>query len=63
MEKVFRKIKLSDSEQEDICYWKTKTPEEKLDTLQLLREIYYEFKNESRKGFQRVYRIVKQKQG
>ena len=37
------------------------TPEERLDLVQYLREIYYEFKNEGRKGFQRVYRIVKQK--
>jgi len=38
------------------------TPEERLDILQRLREEYYIFKNESRKGFQRVYRIIKQKQ-
>lgn len=37
------------------------TPSERLDILQRLREEYYTFKNENRKGFQRVYRIVKQK--
>ena len=37
------------------------TPEERLDILQRLREEYYIFKNESRKGFQRVYRIIKRK--
>ncbi len=36
------------------------TPEERLDIVQLLREEYYKFKNENRKGFQRVYRIIKQ---
>ncbi len=36
------------------------TPDERLDIVQLLREEYYKFKNESRKGFQRVYRIIKQ---
>ncbi len=38
------------------------TPEEKLDILQRLRDEYYFLKNERRKGFQRVYRIIKQKQ-
>jgi hypothetical protein len=37
------------------------TQEERLDILQRLREEYYIFKNESRKGLQRVYRIIKQK--
>lgn len=35
------------------------TPQERLDILQQLREEYYTFKNENRKEFQRVYRIVK----
>jgi hypothetical protein len=38
------------------------TPEERLDILQRLRDEYYILKNERRKGFQRVYRIIKQKQ-
>ena len=37
------------------------TPGERLDILQRLREEYYIFKNESRKGFQRFYRIIKRK--
>jgi hypothetical protein len=37
------------------------TPEERLDILQWLREEYYIFKNENRKGLQRVYRIIKRK--
>ena len=63
MDKIVRKISLKDSDQADITYWKSKLPEEKLDILQVLRETYYVFKNESRKGFQRIYCIVKQKQG
>ncbi len=39
------------------------TPEERLDILQRLRDEYYTFKNENRKRFQRVYRIVKLQQG
>ena len=52
-----------EAEERDICQYKSMTPEERLDILQRLREEYYIFKNESRKGFQRVYRIIKQKQG
>ena len=37
-------------------------PEERLDILQRLRDEYYIFKNEDRKRFQRVYRIVKLQQ-
>lgn len=39
------------------------TPQERLDILQKLRDEYYTLKNENRKGFQRVYRIVKLQQG
>jgi len=52
---------MREAEQKDILYWKSKTPEEKLDVLQELREIYYQINNESRKGFQRIYRVIKQK--
>jgi predicted Fe-S protein YdhL (DUF1289 family) len=55
------KRSLREAEEANLEDWKSMTPGERLDVLQLLRELYYEFKNESRKGFQRVYRIVKQK--
>ena len=61
MEKKVRKAHLKDGDELDIQYWKSKSPEEKLDILQYLRDVYFEFKNESRKGFQRVYRVIKQK--
>ena len=61
MEKVLKKVSLKKADELDIEFWKSKTPAERLDTLQYLREIYYEFKNESRKRFQRVYRVIKQK--
>ena len=61
MKNHLKKLTLEEAEQSDIQYWKSRSPEEKLDTLQYLREIYYSVKNESRKGFQRVYRVIKQK--
>lgn len=39
--------------------YKKMTPEQKLDCLQYLREQIYLLNHESRKGFQRVYRVVK----
>jgi hypothetical protein len=61
MEAKIKKVSFSEAEKKDIEFWRSKTPEEKLDTLQRLREIYYEFKNENRSRLQRVYRIIKQK--
>jgi hypothetical protein len=61
MKKTARIVDIRKAEDLDIRYWKKATPEEKLDTLQILREIYYTFKNENRKRFQRVYRFTKQK--
>ncbi len=51
---------MAEADQRDIEYWKTKTPEERLDMVQYLREEYYKFKNEDRKGFQRVCRVLEQ---
>lgn len=59
MDKIIRKISIEDAEKEDIEYWKLKTPEERLDILQVLREEYYILKNEDRKRLQRVYKIIK----
>jgi len=61
MERVSKKVSLKEADKLDIEFWKSKTPEERLDVLQYLREIYYEFKNEDRKRFQKVYKVIKQK--
>ena len=60
MDKSVLKINLQDADQHDVVYWKSQSPEEKLDIVQSLREIYYVFRNESRTGFQRIYSIIKQ---
>ena len=48
-----------EAEEWDIQQNLAMSPEERLDILQRLRDEYYTFKNENRKRFQRVYRIVK----
>lgn len=69
IEKVIRIISREEEEELDIQYWKTQSMEEKLSTLQLLREEYfYLFKekigtdltgDENRKRLRRVYNITK----
>jgi len=60
MKRIIEKLTIEEAEKADFAYWKSKTPEEKLDWLQQLRELHYELNNEDRKGFQRLHRIVKQ---
>jgi hypothetical protein len=55
-----KKLSLKEAEEADLQEWRSMTPAERLDLVQRLRDLYFEFKNEGRKGFQRVYRIVKQ---
>lgn len=62
MEKVVHISRsFEEAEEWDLQQYRSMTPEQRLDILQYLREEYYKFKNENRKGFQRVYRIIKQK--
>ena len=41
MEKLIKKTSFEESDKADIEYWKQKSPEEKLDVLQYLREEYH----------------------
>lgn len=61
MEKVVHISRsFEEAEEWDAQQYLAMTPEERLDILQRLRDEYYIFTNESRKGLQRVYRIIKQ---
>lgn len=65
MVKEARLIYTTDTDNEDIRFWKGKTFEEKLAAVQILREQYIQLFNkqdeyyESRKSLRRVYRIIK----
>lgn len=67
MKKLIRKIDKLLEEDENLNYWLTKTPHERLHALQVLREQYIylfnkqELYNESRKRLRRFYKITKQK--
>ncbi len=58
MEKVVRKYKLGE-EPKDYIYWLTKTPVERLQALEYLRQTAYG--DIFKQRLQRVYRIAKQK--
>ena len=58
MEKVIQIVK-TDKAQSDVGYWKTQSPEQRLATLETIRQEYIRWKYGSQPRFQRVYRIVK----
>ncbi len=56
---------INTAEKDDILFWKSKSPEEKLSIIQVLREQYITLFNKeeeyakSRERLRRVYRIIK----
>lgn len=67
MEKEIRIVSKDQAEKADYSYWKNKTPKERLEAVQYLREQWVEkFHNqklydESRKGLRRFYKVTKRK--
>ncbi len=59
MEKVIRKFNLGE-EPNDLAYWLTKTPQERLTALEAIRDLTIRLMNNGIKpGFQRVCTIIK----
>ena len=59
-----KKYKLGEDPETDIEYWKQKTPLERIQALEDLRQQYINlFLNGVQPGFQRVYKVIKRKQG
>ena len=58
MEKVIHIVK-TEKARSDVSYWKTQSPEQRLATLEAIRQEYIRWKYDSQPRFQRVYRIVK----
>lgn len=61
MNKAVRIVRLSESDEKDFAYWLKKSPPQKLDTLQYLREMVYDLKHESRKGLQRFLKVTQRR--
>jgi predicted solute-binding protein len=58
MRKAVRVIPRKKSNELDFDDWLKKSPAKKLDTLQYLREMVYDLKNENRKGLQRFLKVT-----
>jgi hypothetical protein len=60
MEKVIKKTTTREK-QSDLEYWLTKTPQERLDALEFLRQQYINFNKNVKPRLQRVCTITNQK--
>lgn len=62
MDKVIRIVRLKE-QQSDFAYWQTKSPQERLAAIELLRKQYIRFTTkDAEPRLQRVCRVVKQAQ-
>ncbi len=59
MEKVIKKTSTKENNS-DLEYWLTKTPQERLDALEFLRQQYINFNNDAKSRLQRVCTITHQ---
>jgi hypothetical protein len=62
MEKVIRKTTTKEK-QSDLEYWLTKTPQERLNALEFLRQQYVNFNKNVQPRLQRVCTVINQKPG
>jgi len=62
MEKVIKKTTTKE-QQSDLEYWLTKTPQERLDALEFLRQQYINFNKNVQPRLQRVCKVINQKPG
>jgi len=62
MERVIQTFNsFEEAKKAEIEYWKSLEPRKKLEILEEIRQRYMELTGEGKQGFQRVYRIIKQK--
>ena len=61
MEKVIKKISLKDRTNYDLEFWLSKTPEDRISAVEILRQQSYELENGNAPRLQRVIKRVKQK--
>jgi len=62
MEKVLKIVSLKDKSN-DFEYWSSKSPIERLNALELLRNQYIKFKKDVQPGLQRVCTIINRNEG
>lgn len=57
---IIKKIKLTE-EKSDYSYWANQSVDARFDALESIREEYNNWKFHDQQGFQRIYRVIKQK--
>jgi formiminotetrahydrofolate cyclodeaminase len=57
---IIKKIKLTE-EKSDYSYWANQSVDARFDALESIREEFNNWKFHDQQGFQRVYRVIKQK--
>ena len=60
--KVIKKYKIN-QQPNDFKFWQSRSYEERLEALEQIRKEYNLWRFNAEPGFQRIYRIVKRKQG
>ena len=58
--KVVKKYKMNE-QPSDFAFWQTKSYEERIEALEQIRKEYNQWRYNAEQGFQRVYRVIKQK--
>ena len=61
MDKKQLKIVSLKDKNSDLEYWLTKTPEERLEAIEILRQQYIKFTKDVQQGLQRVCRVINKK--
>lgn len=59
IDKVVKKYKLSE-QPTDFAFWQSRSPQERIDALERIRQEYHAWRGNAEQGFCRVYRIIKQ---
>jgi hypothetical protein len=62
MERVLTVVDKNDVKN-DFEYWKTKSPQERIDSIEILRLQYIQLQKNVQQRLQRVYSVIKQKSG
>ena len=59
MDNVIRIVDMKD-DRGDLDYWLSKSPAERIEAIEILREQYVRFKGDVQQGLQRVCRVIEQ---
>ena len=62
IKKIVKKYKMGE-QPGDFAFWQTKSYHERLEALEQIRSEYNTWRYNAKQGFQRVYKIIKRKQG